>query len=156
MTAFNHGNEAEKRAYIDSILIPCAAWVNTNAKEKVPLRVSMEVQFYPGDVNTSARANYVVSKGPRKMIVVEAKNTNVPKGTFQTKATMEAARIVNKEISEDWSCIKGICTDMQNWTFLERDSGVIREEECLNGMQPEFPEQLWRMVRKLYAMLLDL
>ncbi|RLN06285.1 hypothetical protein BBJ28_00026893 [Nothophytophthora sp. Chile5] len=154
-------NEAGKRAYINTILFPCVAYVNDHCgfTGNDLLVVDMEVQLLTDGFNATARADYVVSKGDRNMIIVEAKNADITKGTLQTKATMEAARVANKQLERDWRTIRAICTDMQNWTFLERQSGVVRYESKYNGVEqdsPEFPEQLWRMVRKLYAMLLDL
>jgi len=113
---FTDKSEECKRAYINSVLLPCVAQVNNDGGYTGDNRldVDMEFQLFTNGLNCSGRADYVVSKGSRKMIVVEAKDANIRNGIYQTKAIMEAARILNKQVNRDWSTVKAICTDIQN------------------------------------------
>ncbi|GMF27098.1 unnamed protein product [Phytophthora fragariaefolia] len=104
-------------------------------------------------------ADWVVTRGKRMLVVIEAKQSNIKQGQYQLMAMMEAARIQNKRLDKNLDSIKAIITDFQNWMFVERSTGLLKKEELGAAIPVDkeaFPDTLIPICERVYHVLLNL
>ncbi|GMF46140.1 unnamed protein product [Phytophthora fragariaefolia] len=129
--------------------------------ERLPARAPgalyTEAEIKAKGITGVGKADYVVKRGDKLVVVIEAKRTDVTQAKHQNLAAMEAVRCTNKAGKPVYSTIKGICTDFQTWVFLSRESGSICSDRVcvLPGNDSDFsvPGNLHTVVRKVYGML---
>lgn len=147
-------SESQRRIFINSVLVNCVAAANKESTEKLSLTTERELR--EDDIDGTGKADYIISKGDRMVVVIEAKKCDIGQGQEQNFAAMEAARIINRKTDATWHSIQGICTDFQNWVFIRRDSGILQTDHESTRVTTEFSEDMKRIAAKVYGMLLEL
>lgn len=149
-------SEAQKRRYIDAVLTKSVVAVNTASPTKERLFLRPEYAIESKGLLATGSADWVVTRGKRMLVVIEAKQSNIKQGQYQL---MEAARIQNKRLDKNLDSIKAIITDFQNWMFVERSTGLVRKEELGAGIPVDkeaFPNTLIPICERVYHVLLNL
>jgi len=157
-------NEQGRRSFIDSVLTNCIAPINekllAKAKDddeyrKQRLELSAEVELKRDGMTAIGKADYVIQRGDRMVVVIEAKRCDMTQAKHQNFAVMETARVLNKRKNKYYRAIKGICTDFQNWTFVsrERRSICMDDTSMIVTKGLELPFNLANIVNKVYGML---
>ncbi|KAG1685754.1 hypothetical protein DVH05_007748 [Phytophthora capsici] len=160
--------EKERCAFVESILTDCIASINIKIREerkkgkKVDeclyterrLELHKEVELKESGMLGVGKADYVIQRNDRMVVVTEAKRCDMTQTKHQNFAVMKADRILNKHVDTPYRTIKGICTDFQNRVFVSRERQAICTDATsitlTNGM--ELPENFLRIVKKVYGM----
>ncbi|OWZ10506.1 hypothetical protein PHMEG_00016640, partial [Phytophthora megakarya] len=127
------GNEVKKRTYIASVLVRRIHAVNLQHRKKDRLFLQPEFPIQCPELKAVGVADRAIKRGDQMLLVIEANQCSLLKGRGQTLAMIEAARVINKKLLASISTIHVICTDFQNWLFVQRESGVLREEFVSGG-----------------------
>nr|KAE8933468.1 hypothetical protein PF009_g16537 [Phytophthora fragariae] len=150
-------NEAQRRAYIASGLDRCIFAVNTAFPVKEEMKLLAEYPIDCDGLRAGGNANWVVKRGDRMLIVIEAKQCDLRKGRYQLLAMMEALRICNKKLDDPVHTLNGICADFQNWLFADNDGDVMNTE--ITGCEmfgDVFPESIVKICERVYHIMLNL
>lgn len=149
-------SESQRRLFINSMLVTCvAAAIEVNKQQ---LSLTTEKIIKPDCIDGGGIADYVISKGDRMVVIIEAKKCDMEKAQHQNFAAMEAARVLNSSVNSGWRSIDGICTDFQNWIFIQRKPKELLTDHdaTLPAVGCSFPEDMLRIASKVYGMLLEL
>lgn len=134
----------------------CIFAINAVDREN-PLRLHSEYSIDEPALVVTGNATWAVTKGPYIVLVVnEVKHGGVYSSQHPLLATMEAARIINKQVPEPVHHIHAICTDLQNWLFVERKSRVLRQTMTGTSFFGDtFPDSLIPICELVYSILLE-
>lgn len=150
-------SEAQKRAFIALILDSCVATINKSNSSRKRLLLQAEFPIQCEELQASGTADWVISRGNRMLVVIEAKKSDIEKGQHQLMAMMEALRFNNKKTETSWVKIQAICTDFQQWLFVEREPGYVRQEFTGAGYSGEsFPELIIPICERVLYVLSNL
>ncbi|KAL3658121.1 hypothetical protein V7S43_016964 [Phytophthora oleae] len=114
-------NKAQKRRYIDALGL-------SDLPEDQKLLLYPEYPIVVPGLKVSGFTDWMIKKGDRMLIVLEAKGCDIEKGYHQLLGMMEALRINNKILKLPQKKMKAICTDFQNWLFVEREAYTLRKD----------------------------
>lgn len=102
-----------RRAYIDMVLDHFIFATNAVDREN-PLRLPSEYPIDEPALVATGNATGAVTKGPYIVLVVnDVKHGGIHSSQHPLLATMEAARLINKQVPEPVHHIHAICTDCQ-------------------------------------------
>ncbi|KAG6597753.1 uncharacterized protein IUM83_07683 [Phytophthora cinnamomi] len=106
--------EAQRRRYIDALITPVIAAVNAiREPSKGNIEMLPEYAIQDASLMASGIADWVIIRGDRMLVSIEAKQCDIFRGQHQLLAMLEAARIINggKPLQKTYALI----TDFQNW-----------------------------------------
>lgn len=160
--------EEERRAFINAVLEHCIAPINDQLWDRVKddedlyhkqrLELHASVDLKAKGMDGVGKADYVIQRGDRMVVVIEAKRCDITKAKHQNFAVMEASRVINKSKNTSYRTIKGICTDFHSWVFVSREKRSICTDSTsmvlTNGI--EVPQNFDNIVNKVYGMLVRL
>ncbi|KAJ8524216.1 hypothetical protein ON010_g16901 [Phytophthora cinnamomi] len=150
--------EAQRRRYIDALITPIIAAVNAiREPSKGNIEMLPEYAIQDASLMASGIADWVIIRGDRMLVSIEAKQCDIFRGQHQLLAMLEAARIINggKPLQKTYALI----TDFQNWMFVERDGNTLGRNTCGTGLPDDwmqFPDALLSICGRLYHILLNL
>ncbi|RLN69290.1 hypothetical protein BBJ28_00022990 [Nothophytophthora sp. Chile5] len=151
-------SEAQKRRYIDAVLSQCIYLINAGRQEDEQLELKPEYELSCKALEASGKADWVIKRGKHMLVVIEAKQCDINNGQYQLMAMMEAIRIMNKKTTDSPQTIKAICTDFQNWLFVEKTAQQFNKE-ITDAALPEgkdLPETILPICERVYDVLLNL
>ncbi|OWY94572.1 hypothetical protein PHMEG_00035656 [Phytophthora megakarya] len=160
-------SEHDRHVFIESVLVTCinaaqdqidGEFTDPEERKQNSLTIRSEYEIKDAALAGVGKADWVIKKGNRMVVVIEAMRCDVTYAKYQNIAAMETARCVNKMIRNSWQSIKGICTDFQSWVFVSRDnkSVCMDDTSVVISNTPELPYNLLNIANKVYGMLVHL
>jgi hypothetical protein len=120
-----------EKARSELIIAPLLAEVRRQAKYSVGLFSGIEFNVDP-DKGLSGFCDFILSRSPEMyslkapaVMIVEAKQENIPGGFGQCVAEMVAARIFNQKVGNGIETIYGAVTTGDNWKFLKYEGNTV-------------------------------
>lgn len=142
-------NERTKSAYVQLLIRHICCLFGDDEQVQMKLEVDLEA---PG-VNARGRADIVVSRGNRRVLIIEVKREEVSAGLGQTLLMLDSSRLLNKEKSEDTSETYAICTDFTRWIFLKRTENEVFKESRVIDSVNRLEEDVELIAEKIYSIL---
>ncbi len=116
-----------EKARSEFIIAPILAEFKFHFKGKISLFSGIEFNVEP-EQGLNGRCDFIISKSKEQLelsaplvVMVEAKNENIPRGIPQCIAEMIAARLFNERSQQAISTIFGVVTTGSLWRFLKLD-----------------------------------
>ncbi|KAL3657411.1 hypothetical protein V7S43_017730 [Phytophthora oleae] len=144
-------NDRTRSVFISDILTTCAVAAKEGDKTKADLSLNFEERVNDTDVKASCTADYTISLGASKVIVVEAKKCDMDLALRQNFAAMEVARVLDDKTNKnkengDWN---GSRTSQKFATMHL----VCRPPEMLDHDPLDFPFDMTPIAHCVYSML---
>lgn len=154
-------SEKKKKTYIFTMLSNVADEINGDDPDEYDVdsadsnRVFVEEEMSIEGININARgiADFVVRRGTRMVIVVEAKKEDMEQGLIQDLISMDVA--IEQNLAKDHKTpnIYGIVTDFTQWWFVRRVGGVVEKTtDCIN-FENSLEADLERIAGKIRHMI---
>lgn len=140
------GNEAKRLYFIEPIFLYVTNLFDPEDRVGIRVEESLSGKY----IQANGYLDFVLTRGNKRVCIVEAKEDDMVKGLAQDLVGMEVASDVgNVEI------VYGIVTNFSQWIFLKRsDDKIDRDDDSItlkHGIQTE----LARIAGKVYSILAD-